>query len=498
VELDSLLFRFEIFVISDEHIPSSFSFRAELRCQDIKRKFVFKKRKLTPSRPVLNERLIPVQAWLEQCCCVTSDPGFFPSRAISVGSSNADQSLVELVDDTSIANNDYAALSYCWGDAVAFILTKDNINALKQKISLESLPNTIRDAVIVARSLQINYIWVDALCILQDSVSDWARESAQMAAIYENAKVVIRADLAQSCTSGFPHHFHQPEQQNAGALKFKIKTNQGEEMNVYSRRCLNFCEAGYYTISGDPGRLSTRGWDFQEQHMAQRSLVFGTHEIAWACPCTRDCECGTPIPRPHTDHVTSMEWTTIVRNFTARHLTKASDRLPAISGVVAKMMTDSETQISYNAGLWSNEFISHLSWYGAFEKEKLAAAAYHTPSWSWASATGPIRLQIDSDSDTDTSIHRETDIGFEVKEVVCKAATENPYGPVQKGAHLIVQGHLYVPMHVGEGNKQEIVLVHFNTIRDQPFKMPNIERSHSCRAEFSWKSSRPKCAILGI
>jgi hypothetical protein len=170
-----------------------------------------------------------------------------------------------------------------------------------------------------------------------------------------------------------------------------------------------------------------------------------------------------------------MEWTTIVRKFTARDLTKASDRLPAISRVVAKMMADSETQISYNAGLWSNKFISHLSWYEVFEKEKLAAAAYHTPSWSWASATGPIRFQIGSDSITDTSIHRETDMGFEVKEVVCKAATENPYGPVQKGAHLIVQGHLYVGMHVGEGNKQEIVLVHFKTIRNQTFRMPNIE-----------------------
>jgi hypothetical protein len=40
---------------------------------------------------------------LEQCRWVTPDPGFFPSRAISVGCSNADQSLVESVDDTSIA-----------------------------------------------------------------------------------------------------------------------------------------------------------------------------------------------------------------------------------------------------------------------------------------------------------------------------------------------------------------------------------------------------------
>jgi hypothetical protein len=88
------------------------------------------------------------------------------------------------------------------------------------------------------------------------------------AAIYENAKVLIRADLAESCTSGFLHHFHRPEQQNAGALKFEIETDQGEQMDVYLRRCLSSCEAGYHTISGDPGRLSTRNWAFQEQYVA--------------------------------------------------------------------------------------------------------------------------------------------------------------------------------------------------------------------------------------
>ncbi|KAH6718353.1 hypothetical protein BKA61DRAFT_599503 [Leptodontidium sp. MPI-SDFR-AT-0119] len=40
-------------------------------------------------------------------------------------------------------------------------------------IDLKSLPKTLRDAIEVTRSLSFPFIWIDALCIIQDSTPDW-------------------------------------------------------------------------------------------------------------------------------------------------------------------------------------------------------------------------------------------------------------------------------------------------------------------------------------
>lgn len=58
-----------------------------------------------------------------------------------------------------------------------------------ETILLSSFPQTLRDAITITKSLGFRYLWIDALCILQDSKGDWEKEAAVMGKVYFNAVV---------------------------------------------------------------------------------------------------------------------------------------------------------------------------------------------------------------------------------------------------------------------------------------------------------------------
>jgi hypothetical protein len=89
----------------------------------------------------------------------------------------------------------YVALSYCWGTTQNFTTTSANLARMKETIHWDELPQTIKDAVIVTRALGIQYLRVDALCIIQVSQEDWEAESKKMADVYGGAFLAISAAL---------------------------------------------------------------------------------------------------------------------------------------------------------------------------------------------------------------------------------------------------------------------------------------------------------------
>jgi hypothetical protein len=50
--------------------------------------------------------------------------------------------------------------------------TKSNIQTLISGVEIDRPPQTLKDAVYVTRRLGIRYLWIDALCIIQDSPED--------------------------------------------------------------------------------------------------------------------------------------------------------------------------------------------------------------------------------------------------------------------------------------------------------------------------------------
>jgi len=51
---------------------------------------------------------------------------------------------------------------------------------MKRQIPYRKLCQNFKDAITVTRHLGFQYIWIDSLCIIQDSFDDWDKESAQM------------------------------------------------------------------------------------------------------------------------------------------------------------------------------------------------------------------------------------------------------------------------------------------------------------------------------
>ncbi|KXH49726.1 heterokaryon incompatibility protein [Colletotrichum simmondsii] len=152
-----------------------------------------------------------LKEWVWGCAsnhpeCCSSGPRSLPTRLIKVGKMS--DGIARLVmSDKLPPTTSYIALSYCWGPPSSsksqLITTAATLADRQAKIPLPEMPDTIRDAVIFARHMGIDYIWIDALCIIQDDAEDWATEAALMFAIYRHATLTLVAAAGDSSHSGF-------------------------------------------------------------------------------------------------------------------------------------------------------------------------------------------------------------------------------------------------------------------------------------------------------
>jgi hypothetical protein len=68
----------------------------------------------------------------------------------------------------------------------------------------------------------IRYLWIDALCIIQDDGTDKHKEIPELAKVYRNATVVIGAARARSAGQGFLGP-RMPLPENQPQLTFSVK-----------------------------------------------------------------------------------------------------------------------------------------------------------------------------------------------------------------------------------------------------------------------------------
>ncbi|ORY19521.1 heterokaryon incompatibility protein-domain-containing protein, partial [Clohesyomyces aquaticus] len=123
---------------------------------------------------------------------------YFPTRLLDLGQqllSSEPPKLVETKNGigTEFCSPAYATLSHCWGNSQPLRLLMQNKLQHLQGIPLSALPRVFSEAMTVCRNLGIRYLWIDSLCICQDSEEDWAQESALMGAIYSHAILNIAA-----------------------------------------------------------------------------------------------------------------------------------------------------------------------------------------------------------------------------------------------------------------------------------------------------------------
>lgn len=148
-------------------------------------------------------------SWLSYCLenhekCRQANSTVLPTRLIDITPFQQD-SIVRLVETESLplhCDKRYVALSYCWGASGACKLLGSNIGTFKKGLDISRLPLTIQNAIVVAQRLDLSYIWVDALCIIQDSRSDWEKEAVCMCDVYQGSYVSIAAKGGSSSEAG--------------------------------------------------------------------------------------------------------------------------------------------------------------------------------------------------------------------------------------------------------------------------------------------------------
>lgn len=145
--------------------------------------------------------------WLLTCLtqhsdCINSEGPLpvLPSRVIDVGLQDGSQDPVLLC--TRGQRGRYVALSHRWVGSHITKTTTRNLAERMKRIEFGCLTKTIRDAVTVTRRFGVRYLWIDALCIIQDSHSDWSVEACDMANIYRNALFTIAAAAASDHSQG--------------------------------------------------------------------------------------------------------------------------------------------------------------------------------------------------------------------------------------------------------------------------------------------------------
>ena len=141
-----------------------------------------------------NDWLLDCDQWHDECKPACSTPGTpLPSRVLDLrGLDGVD---VRLVDGAALSGK-YAALSHCWGEGASLTTMKASLKQRHERIAITELPMLFQDAVYCARELSIDYLWIDALCIVQDDYADWEAEAARMADVFRNAQVTLQRLLS--------------------------------------------------------------------------------------------------------------------------------------------------------------------------------------------------------------------------------------------------------------------------------------------------------------
>jgi hypothetical protein len=212
--------------------------------------------------------------WVRDCCtnherCRDRLRTALPTRVLDV---SLHKDSVLLCDSKGIRMGSYVALSHVWGDEMPLRTTTSNLDYFKDGIPLSTLPQTFRDAVFMTRLLECRYLWIDSLCIIQDSREDWAKEAARMADVYGNAYVTVAAVNSANSKGGlFSKH-------EADTAKHTIHRpgNDGRDIVVHVRPALEhtsyYASDPYGLLPGTGAWLLDRAWCFQGKKYG--SLLF--------------------------------------------------------------------------------------------------------------------------------------------------------------------------------------------------------------------------------
>ncbi|KAG7294202.1 hypothetical protein NEMBOFW57_004272 [Staphylotrichum longicolle] len=381
--------------------------------------------------------------WIQECLanhklCGNDEPSALPTRVLDLGEaptdkegSDSEPEGIRLVESSPGQTGRYISLSHSWGGEHPITTTTATIDQHKAGIPIGNLPATFRDACHIARRLGIRYLWIDSLCIIQDSAADWELEASRMAAVYRNSWLTVYATASSSPSSGIFRgkqavwiQADDPPDAETIDILFPEAAALRKNLRLSLRFATVHPDFSHYA---DPSKqqaslpLLARAWGYQERLLAPRVLHFGPQEVFWECMQTLDCDCGgvreaSAQPKhmgAYASRDTTGQLPPKVSHYAALHeeaaralagdgrgvhepaLTFSADRLPAFSGVAQEMV--GALGMRYRAGQWEEVLPEAL----LFERTRVNDLprlgiddARPAPSWSWASVDDPVHFWI--------------------------------------------------------------------------------------------------------
>lgn len=190
-----------------------------------------------------------------------------PARVVDVTSGPNPKVVV-----TNGASGKFMALSYCWGPQGKDLLVLNNetkAELLQGTLEERRFARTHGEAFHTARSLGIQYVWIDALCITQGDADHWVAESKKMGQVYNNAYLTVLAGSSTEPRAGFLADRHNPIQ----PFPIPLDETSLDQPFLFATMPRSHTE----------GPTSTRNWCFQEAMLARRLVTFGTEQLSFRC-----------------------------------------------------------------------------------------------------------------------------------------------------------------------------------------------------------------------
>lgn len=338
----------------------------------------------------------------------------------------------------------YATLSHCWGQKSEKHLTRASYNDLKNGTDLAVLPRTFREAVLACQILNIEYLWIDSLCIVQDDEDDWRHHTGLMANVYASGYVNLAATYSPSSNGGLLGQDQNPLLFNPPLLSTQWSGHIDRKGQfLFYRRAM-------WTDHVEDAPLNLRGWVFQENLLSPRTVHFSSDQIRWRCKQAQGSETMPNIDTRETSLSFPLQdfaagrWMCLVDSYKKLKLTYSRDILAAFAGIaVAFGKRHGFEPSGYIAGLWLPMLPQQFLWgcqNGQHRQEKKLI-----PSWTWASTEGE---ELSSNCSYFTPVSEATrsqvlvNPGFAVLDI-CYNTSGNNHFIDGSEAHLRIKGFLH-------------------------------------------------------
>ncbi|KAI8625113.1 HET-domain-containing protein [Xylariaceae sp. FL1651] len=345
---------------------------------------------------------------------INRSPSGRPSRLLDVRTNK-----IRLCDDTSaIKDPQYVTLSHMWNDSLhhTLKLSRQTLESFKIDIPVSQISPIFLDAIQITRALGFWHIWIDALCIVQDSEKDWEREGRKMAAVYGRSACNICFSTPLST------RFAVARREPLSLTPCRI----GSGFDGSTSGFILPPHTGLYDGKPQPQDiwglpLFTRGWVFQEYLLCPRIIHYGQKELAWECLESHESEFPVISDTINADSLFDIDvktafhrsqilasgpslspslnpqelgdlWCEILSRYGNTCLTYERDRVMAIAGIAESIQK--RFGYTYLGGSWKELFVPFLLWYRGPEGkaqllfqacDKTGNGTYDIPTWSWFS-----------------------------------------------------------------------------------------------------------------